>query len=56
MELSGGRTLKLAFLMRLRLSVCVFHVLSALLLAGGCREGGEKGGKLGVSDRPLAYR
>lgn len=52
-EITGGRTLQLTFIMRLGLSdnspvtndekntnsVCVFRVLSALLLAEGYREG-----------------
>lgn len=60
-EITGGRTLQLTFIMRLGLSdnlpvtddekntnsVCVFRVLSALLLAEGCREGPANGGKLG---------
>lgn len=62
-EITGGRTLQLAFIMRLGLSdnlpvmddekntnsVCVFHVLSALLRAEGCRMDGGKLGRTAIS-------
>lgn len=61
MEITSGDSVQLAFIIRLGLSdnlaviddekysnsVCVFQVLSACLLAEGCRVGEVKGGKLG---------